>query len=217
MLVKDTNNQDTHGYENNRKFNYNNLKKPFMELFYIIFVSLILVIIGIVVLYRHKLERIESIIEKRFYDVRQITLIDDAKKIQSMESTIEFLTDTKNTIQLQLEQERLHTITSNKKSLALGQNIIKGEIVQILASFSILTEYDNVALVSSVSRHASFDMIGVNNDRIDFIEVKAGNTPLTHNESNIKELIESGKVHYRIIEGNLSNIALQERADNQYT
>jgi len=184
-----------------------------MELFYVIFATLILVIIGIVVLYRHKLERIESIIEKRFYDVRQIALVENAKKIQSMESAIKFLTDTNNTIQSQLEQERLHTITSSKKSLALGQNIIKGEIVQILASFSILTEYDNIALVSSVSRHASFDLIGVNNDRIDFIEVKAGNATLTHNESAIKELIENGKVHYRIIEGKLPNIALQERLD----
>jgi len=166
-----------------------------MEFYYIILTVLIL-IVGIVI-YRYNLKRTELIIE-------------NAKKFQSLESTIKFLTDTKNILQLQLEQEQLHTIASNKKSLVLGQNIIKGELVQILASFSILTEYDNIALVSSVSRHASFDLIGVNNDRIDFIEVKAGNGKLSKNESIIKYLIENNKVHYRVIEGKLPNITLQE-------
>ncbi|MBI3485833.1 hypothetical protein HY025_02705 [Candidatus Daviesbacteria bacterium] len=45
------------------------------------------------------------------------------------------------------------------------------------------------------------DFIGIkNNDRIDFIEVKSGNSYiLTDEEKHIKNLIATGRVHFRLI------------------
>lgn len=105
----------------------------------------------------------------------------------------------------------LKATQANKKSLALGQNIIKGELIQILSSFYLLTEYDSIALISSVSKNASFDLIGIKKDSLDFIEVKAGNGKLSKNESIIKYLIENNKVRYRVIEGKLPQLDLKVR------
>ncbi len=45
------------------------------------------------------------------------------------------------------------------------------------------------------------DFIGIkNNDRIDFIEVKSGNfATLTDEEKHIKNLVATGRVHFRLI------------------
>lgn len=40
-------------------------------------------------------------------------------------------------------------------------------------------------------------------------------TPYLERINNIKELIDTGKVHYRIIDGKLANITLHERLDNE--
>lgn len=100
----------------------------------------------------------------------------------------------------------------NKRSLVLGQNTIKGELVQILASFYLLSEYDSLSLVSSVSRQASFDVIGIKKDRIDFIEIKSSkNAILTNSEINIKNIINSKNVFYRVIEGTLPKMDIKDR------
>ena len=92
---------------------------------------------------------------------RQDELIESARKIQDMETTIDILSGIKSSLELKLDQTRfeskqelekfliqtkqqieeieLKAHQANKKSLTLGQNIIKGELVQILASFSLLT------------------------------------------------------------------------------
>jgi len=109
-------------------------------------------------------------------------------------------------------RKQQNTLKSNLNAVLLGQNIIKGELIQILSSFYLLTEYDSIALISSVSKHASFDLIGVKKDSLDFIEVKAGSGKLSKNESIIKYLIENNKVHYRVIEGKLPHFDLKIRA-----
>jgi len=183
-----------------------------MENFVII--GLIFLIIGIVLFYRSKVSKVKGEIISEFDSKRQQETTQSVKKIENLETRVEFLIDTKKLLELQLEELTLKSRKDNKKSLALGQNIIKGELVQILASFCLLAEYDHIALVSSVSQHASFDLIGVKEDSIDFIEVKAGTAPLSHNESKIQQLIESKKVRYRIIEGRLPQLDLRIREQN---
>ena len=184
-----------------------------MEIFVII--GMVFLLIGIVLFYRSKISKVKGEIISEFDSQRNQETTQSVKKIENLETRIEFLTDTKRLLELQLEEMTLKSKQDNKKSLALGANIIKGELVQILASFCLLAEYDNIALVSSVSQHASFDLIGVKQDSIDFIEVKAGTAPLSHNESKIQRLIESHKVRYRIIEGRLPQLDLKVREPNK--
>jgi len=192
------------------------------ELVFLIVVALVVAIATITLYYKKQQSNLEINLKQTFQDYT----IENIKTVESMKTTIEFLTDTKNTLESKIEsltiQSRIELDTlkeelelkaqqTNKKSLALGQNIIKGELIQILSSFYLLTEYDSIALISSVSKHASFDLIGVKKDSLDFIEVKAGNGQLSKNESVIKSLIESNKVHYRVIEGKLPQLDLKIR------
>jgi len=49
----------------------------------------------------------------------------------------------------------------------------------------------------------SLDLISIKNDSLDFIEIKSLKTGLTKPERRIRDLVDSGKVRYVIIEGNL--------------
>ena len=77
--------------------------------------------------------------------------------------------------------------------------------LQILATFSFLSEYDDIVLLSTTSRQASMDLIGINNERMDVIEVKSkGSSTLSDNEKRVKKLVDEKKVYYRIVEAELS-------------
>ena len=49
----------------------------------------------------------------------------------------------------------------------------------------------------------SLDLIGVKDDSVGFIEVKSLKTGLTKPEKKVRDLIDTGKVRYVIMEGNL--------------
>lgn len=101
-----------------------------------------------------------------------------------------------NSYELKLEDALL----VSKKSKQLGENVMKGEFVQILGTFSLLTEYEHLSLITSVSKQASFDLIGLKEDSLDFIEIKSPGARLSGKEGRVKKLIEENKVGYRIIE-----------------
>jgi hypothetical protein len=44
----------------------------------------------------------------------------------------------------------------------------------------------------------SVDMIGIKNDRIDFIEFKKKGAELKPNENKIRKLVEAKQVHYQV-------------------
>lgn len=173
-------------------------------------ITVIFLIIITVLQYYRKTQAKEKIITD-FYEMRERYIAEHTTNTESLNTRISYLTQTNERLQLDLEEQELRAISANKRSLTLGQNIIKGELTQILASFYLLTEYDSIALISSVSKNASFDLIGVKSDSLDFIEVKTGSAPLSNNESNIQKIIESGNVHYRIIEGKLPKMDLKIR------
>lgn len=79
-----------------------------------------------------------------------------------------------------------------------GTNQTKGDFHQILGTFSILSDYDQLGFISTVSKQMSVDMIGIKNDRIDFIEFKKKDAPLTTNENKIKKLVDSKQVNYLV-------------------
>ena len=88
------------------------------------------------------------------------------------------------------------------KTIALGRNTVRGELNEILGTFKLLNEYDQLMLVTGATS-PSLDLVGVKADSVDFIEIKSLKTGLTKPERKIRDLIDSGKVRYVIMEGNL--------------
>ncbi|MFY9301259.1 MAG: hypothetical protein WAO91_08735 [Candidatus Nitrosotenuis sp.] len=80
----------------------------------------------------------------------------------------------------------------------LGANQARGDIYQILGTFSILADYDQLGFISTASKQMSVDMIGIKSDGIDFIEFKKKGADLKPGESKIKKLVEAKLVHYQI-------------------
>ena len=93
----------------------------------------------------------------------------------------------------------------------MGENQYKGNINEILAGFALLTEYKQLAMLSSVSKQFSIDLLGIKDDSIDFIEVKTKGTPSTNIEKSVQNLIAEKKVNYRIIEGDFPDFQVSDR------
>lgn len=122
----------------------------------------------------------------------------------------------------QLKQKHQIDILELKKqketsAFNAGKNFLKGDSLQILGTFSFLNEYDDIILLSTTSRQASMDLIGINNEKMDVIEVKAkGNQSLSKNEKRIKRLVEEKKVNYRIVEAELpKDFKLKDKSSNE--
>lgn len=72
----------------------------------------------------------------------------------------------------------------------------KGKMAELLTYAELRYDYDRI-----IPLGWPIDFIGVkNNERIDFIEVKSGSFPvLTEEEKHIKNLVQNGRVHFRLI------------------
>lgn len=72
----------------------------------------------------------------------------------------------------------------------------KGKMAELLTYAELRYDYDRI-----IPLGWPIDFIGIKNgDRIDFIEVKSGTTHiLTDEEKHIKNLIQSGRVQFRLI------------------
>lgn len=72
----------------------------------------------------------------------------------------------------------------------------KGKMAELLTYAELRYDYDRI-----IPLGWPIDFIGIkNNERIDFIEVKSGVAHiLTDEEKHIKNLIQSGNVHFRLI------------------
>ncbi|MDG7007774.1 MAG: hypothetical protein JRN06_05985 [Nitrososphaerota archaeon] len=100
----------------------------------------------------------------------------------------------------QLEHRRRLKKASDAFRLGGSQKI--GDISQLLGTFDVLTEYDEITLLSSTSAQSSMDLLGRKGNRLDFIEFKKAGTPLTKAERALKGYIDAGelKVAYRILD-----------------
>lgn len=72
----------------------------------------------------------------------------------------------------------------------------KGKVAELLTYAELRYDYDRI-----IPLGRPIDFIGIkNNERIDFIEVKSGESfVLTDEEKHIKNLIVAGKVNFRLI------------------
>jgi len=60
----------------------------------------------------------------------------------------------------------------------------------------LLAEYNELILLSTTSQQPSLDLIGVKEDRLDFIELKHKGAALTPKERKIERLVKEKKVNW---------------------
>ncbi len=106
------------------------------------------------------------------------------------------------------------------KSIQSGISVRKGKVGELATLMSLLGEYKRIIPLGQ-----PIDFIGVSDDYIDFIEVKTGTAGLSPMETEIKELIEKGKVRFILrkedveiimpeeIEGEKFNTELEEEVE----
>jgi hypothetical protein len=84
----------------------------------------------------------------------------------------------------------------------LGGSQKIGDLSQLLGTFHVLTEYDEISTLSSTSAQSSMDLLGRRGNQLDFIEFKKAGTSLTRSERALRTYIDTGqlKVTYRIID-----------------
>ena len=92
-----------------------------------------------------------------------------------------------------------------------GISYVRGEITQILAGFSILNDYRQLAILGTVSKNMSLDLLGISDEYVDLIEVKTKGAGLSESEKKVKQLIDEGKVRYRVIDGEFPNFKINYR------
>ena len=65
--------------------------------------------------------------------------------------------------------EALHK-DAQTKTIALGKNTVRGELNEILGTFKLLNDYEQLAIVTGATS-PSLDLLGVKDDSLDFIEL----------------------------------------------
>ena len=102
-------------------------------------------------------------------------------------------------------------------SFVAGVAKTSGDYTEILGDFALLSKYDQIITLSTVSTNPSLDLIGVTKDSVDFIEIKKVKQDgklnyLTPPENNFRRLIEEKKVSYKVFDVDLpDNFTIEER------
>ena len=113
--------------------------------------------------------------------------------------------------ELEIQRIKEEEEEKRKQAKTLGESVMKGEIMQVRGSFKIVAEYEHFSLITSVSKQASFDGIGIKEDKLDFIEFKSPGARLSGKEGKVKKLISNGQVGYRVIDVETDDINLKDR------
>ena len=99
-------------------------------------------------------------------------------------------------------------------SFRAGVNVTAGDYSQILGDFALLSKYDQIITLSATSRQPSLDLIGINEESLDFLELKKKGAGSTDNEKHVQQLVEEKKVSYKIFDVDLpSNFSIKERTE----
>lgn len=99
-------------------------------------------------------------------------------------------------------RERALRLQKQTGAYRLGASQKVGDLSQLLGTFSVLTEYDELVMLSSTSAQSSLDLIGLKGNHLHFIEFKSKGTGLTKNEKRLRKLIEDKElvVDYRVLD-----------------
>ena len=101
-------------------------------------------------------------------------------------------------------------------SFRAGVNTTSGDYSQILGEFALLSKYDSIITLSTTSRQPSLDLIGINENTLDFIELKKKGAGSSNNEKHVRELVEEKKVFYKIFDVDLpGSFSIDERTSKK--
>jgi len=94
----------------------------------------------------------------------------------------------------------------------IGRNTALGDIHQFIGEFAILPEYDELILLSTTSRQASLDVLGIKENRMDFIEFKKKGARITTSENKVRRIIEEKNIQYVVKDVDIpTGIKVEER------
>ena len=98
------------------------------------------------------------------------------------------------------------------KAFQLGINQTSGDYTQILGDFAFLPKYDQIITLSTTSRQPSLDLIGINEESLDFLEIKKKGSTTSRDENHVRRLVEEKKVSYKVFDIELPDgFTLEER------
>jgi hypothetical protein len=102
------------------------------------------------------------------------------------------------------------------KSYQAGVSTTSGDYAQILGEFSLLSKYDSIITLSTTSLQPSLDLIGINEESLDFLELKKKGAGSSKNENHVKRLVDEKKVSYKIFDIDLpDDFSMNERIPKQ--
>ena len=73
-------------------------------------------------------------------------------------------------------------LQKQKKAFQIGVNTESGNLHQIIGEFKMLEEYDELITLSTTSKAPSLDLIGIKDEKMDFIEFKKKGVSLSKPE-----------------------------------
>jgi len=118
--------------------------------------------------------------------------------------------------QIQDVTEKLNT--KQTRAWQSGVNVTSGDYSQILGDFALLSNYNSIITLSTTSSPASLDLIGINEETIDFLELKKKGAGSSKGEMHVKRLVDEKKVSYKIYDVELpDNFSIEERAEKERT
>jgi len=102
--------------------------------------------------------------------------------------------------------------TKQTKAWQVGVNTTSGNYHQILGDFALLSKYDQVITLSTTSQQPSLDLIGINEESLDFLEIKKKGAKTSPKENHVRRLIEEKKVSYKVFDIELpESFTIEER------
>jgi len=106
--------------------------------------------------------------------------------------------------------------TRQKKSFQMGVNTTSGDYTEILGDFALLTKYDQIITLSTTSKAPSLDLLGINDESLDFIEIKKKGGTISPKENHVRRLVEGKKVSYKVFDIELpKSFEIKERELNK--
>ncbi|MBI3859504.1 MAG: hypothetical protein HY296_04605 [Thaumarchaeota archaeon] len=103
------------------------------------------------------------------------------------------------------------------KAFEMGGRQVRGDMYQLLGTFAMLNDYEQIMTLSTTPRQGSLDLIGVKVDAVDFIEFKKKGGALQGPERKIQKLIEQKKVNYVIKDVDLpEGFAITDRDEARF-
>ena len=95
---------------------------------------------------------------------------------------------------------KLALLKKQSQATLIGRNTALGDVHQFLGEFALLSEYDELITLSTTSRQPSLDIIGIKEERMDFIELKKKGARVSPSENKVRRIIEEKNVRYLVID-----------------